>query len=162
MQPTIERTSDGFRLFASARIRQPRARVFGFFSDARNLERITPPLLKFSILTEGPIDMCVGALIDYRLRIRGLPLRWRTEITAWDPPHRFEDTQLKGPYRQWIHEHRFHDEGEWTRMEDTVHYRVLGGRLVNRLFVAPDVLKIFTYRNAMLQSIFGDADGGDV
>lgn len=158
MQPTIERTSRGFRLSASAHIQQPRDRVFEFFSDARNLESITPPLLKFSILTEGPIDMRAGTLIDYRIRIRGIPVKWRTEITRWDPPHLFEDTQLNGPYRQWIHQHRFYDEGDGTRMEDTVDYRVFGGRLVNRLFVAPDVLKIFTYRNQVLQSIFGDGD----
>lgn len=158
MKPKIVRTAGGFELTATARVQQPRSKVFEFFSDARNLERITPPMLRFSISTQGPIEMRVGALIDYKLRIRGIPIKWRTEITGWDPPFSFEDTQLKGPYRQWIHTHRFHDEGDWTRMEDTVRYRVLGGSLINRFFVAPDVLKIFAYRNDMLQTLFAESE----
>ena len=151
MKPQIRLHSGVFELRASVHLSQDIDVVFSFFSDARNLELITPPMLSFSTLTPSPIVMKVGALIDYRLKIRGLPLRWRTEITAWDPPHRFEDTQLKGPYRQWIHEHLFFKDGDGTRMEDIVRYKVLGGRLVNRLFVAPDVLRIFSYRNQILQ-----------
>ena len=151
MKPQIQMHRGAFELRASVHLSQDLYVVFNFFSDARNLELLTPPMLSFSTLTESPIVMKVGALIDYRLKIRGIPLRWRTEITAWDPPHRFEDTQLKGPYRQWIHEHRFCKEGDGTRMEDIVRYKVFGGRLVNRLFVAPDVLRIFNYRNQTLQ-----------
>jgi ligand-binding SRPBCC domain-containing protein len=151
MKPHIRLHDGAFELRASVHLSQDLDVVFNFFSDARNLELLTPPMLSFSTLTESPIVMKVGALIDYRLKIRGIPLRWRTEITAWDPPHRFEDTQLKGPYRQWIHEHVFCKEGDGTRMEDIVRYKVFGGRLVNRLFVAPDVLRIFNYRNQTLQ-----------
>ncbi|MCU0235224.1 MAG: SRPBCC family protein, partial [Thermoanaerobaculales bacterium] len=84
----------------------PLAEVFPFFAEARNLERITPGWLRFEVLTPGPIEMRAGALIDYRLRWRGVPLSWRTEIEAWEPPHFFIDRQLRGPYRLWRHQHR--------------------------------------------------------
>ena len=95
-----------------------------------------------------------GTLIDYALRIRGIPVKWRTRITVWDPPYRFVDEQLRGPYRQWIHEHTFTDEGSTTLMEDTVRYRVYGGALINKLFVQPDVTKIFNSRTEVLQKQF--------
>lgn len=79
--------------------------IFAFFCDAQNLESITPPWLKFEVLTPAPIELGEGALIDYRLRVRGIPLRWQSKITHWDPPHSFVDEQLRGPYRLWIHTH---------------------------------------------------------
>ena len=158
MKPQIRLHGGAFELRASVHLSQDLDVVFNFFSDARNLELLTPPMLNFSTLTESPIVMKVGALIDYRLKIRGIPLRWRTEITAWDPPHRFEDTQLKGPYRQWIHEHAFVDEGDTTLMQDMVRYKVLGGRLVHALLVKRDVVKIFGYRKQVLRDLWGDPD----
>ncbi len=101
-----------------------REQVFLFFSEADNLERITPPELGFSILTPLPIDMKEGAMIDYKLSLFGLSLTWRTLISTWDPPNMFVDEQVAGPYRQWIHTHRFIDEGDSTRMIDHVDYKL--------------------------------------
>src|SRR3954468_5820724 len=82
-------------------------KVFEFFSDAANLDALTPAWLHFNIVSETPIQMREGALINYKLRVRGFPIRWRTRINIWNPPHRFVDEQIRGPYRQWIHEHTF-------------------------------------------------------
>lgn len=129
--------------------------MFAFFSDAHNLDRITPPWLHFHVLTPPPIPMRVGQRIDYRLRIRGIPLRWQSAITAWEPPHRFVDEQQRGPYRAWIHEHTFEEKDGGTLARDEVKYAVFGGALVNRLFVERDVKKIFEYRAGKLGEIFG-------
>lgn len=134
----------------------PRARetVYPFFADARNLEAITPPWLKFKILTPGPIVMQVGTLIDYRLRVHGFPVRWQTEITAWKPPYGFVDEQRRGPYRQWIHTHTFEEQDGGTLCRDEVVYSVPGGEFINRLVVQRDVQTIFNYRYAALRQLF--------
>lgn len=134
---------------------RPREEVFPFFADAHNLERITPPLLRFRIVTPDPIEMRTGTLIDYRMRIRGLPVRWRSEITVWDPPHRFVDEQRRGPYRVWIHEHTFDEHDGGTLCHDRVRYAHLGGSLVHRFLVRPDIEKIFEHRREVLRGIFG-------
>ena len=120
--------------------------TFGFFADAGNLQRLTPPWLDFSILTPPPIEMAAGALIDYRIRVRGVPFRWQTEIAEWQPPFKFVDRQLKGPYRMWIHTHTFTAADGGTMVEDTVNYRPRGGALVNHLFVRRDLERIFVFR----------------
>jgi ligand-binding SRPBCC domain-containing protein len=135
--------------------------VFAFFADARNLEALTPAWLRFRILTPDPIRMGVGTRIDYRLRLHGLPLRWRSEITAWDPPRRFVDEQRRGPYRRWVHEHLFEPAGSRTRVRDRVVYAVPGGPLVARILVAPDLRRIFAYRAARLEERFGAAPPDD-
>lgn len=120
--------------------------VFPFFADAHNLEAITPPSLRFRIVTPAPIELGVGTFIQYALRIRGLPVRWDTLIQAWDPPHRFVDVQVRGPYRLWHHTHTFRDDGAGgTVMADTVRWASPFGRLTSRL-VAREVEAIFAFR----------------
>lgn len=145
-------------LFQSA-IWLPRRReeVFDFFGDALNLQAITPPFLNFTVLTPAPIEMRAGTLIDYKLRVRGIPLRWRTLISAWEPPCRFVDEQLRGPYRQWIHEHTFEEREGGTLAKDFVRYAVPGGALIERLFVRRDVEAIFAYRTKRLLELLGPA-----
>ena len=98
--------------------------------------------------------MAAGTRIDYRLRLHGIPLRWTSDITTWEPPFRFVDEQVRGPYRIWIHEHTFEEKPGGTVVRDNVRYSVLGGALVNRVFVRPDLRKIFGYRHARLREIF--------
>lgn len=144
------------RLQTELLLPESRDRVFEFFSDASQLETLTPPWIRFHIVTPLPIAMRPGALIDYKLRIRGLPVRWRSVISVWEPPVRFVDEQVHGPYKYWRHEHIFesHPSGG-TVVRDTIDYRVPGGRLINRLFVQPDVKRIFRYRLEKLKEVFG-------
>ncbi|HSQ59101.1 MAG TPA: SRPBCC family protein [Acidobacteriota bacterium] len=134
---------------------RPLEEVFPFFADARNLEELTPPFLRFQVLTPPPIPMASGTRIDYRLRLHGIPIRWQSEITAWEPMRMFVDEQRRGPYRAWIHTHRFAAKDGGTLVEDEVRYDVLGGSLVNALFVRNDVARIFAYREAKLRARFG-------
>lgn len=131
--------------------------VFTFFSSARNLEAITPPLLRFQVLTPEPIVLGPGAELDYRLSVRGVPVRWTTIIETWDPPHGFSDFQQQGPYALWHHTHRFEagDGGTW--MEDHVRYALpfgIIGRLAHWLVVRRDVESIFDYRARKIDEIF--------
>ena len=145
------------------RIEQPLERTFEFFADAGNLEAITPPWLGFRIVTSRPIDMGPGALIEYRLRLHGIPVRWRTGIEIWEPPHRFVDAQLSGPYALWHHTHTFEADGDdATLMRDRVRYR-LGfgplGDLALALFVRRDLERIFDFRReAIAELIERDAN----
>lgn len=129
--------------------------VFPFFVEARNLAAITPPWLRFEVLTPARIEMRVGTLIDYRLRVHGIPLRWRTEMAAWEPPYRFVDVQLRGPDTLWHHTHTFEERDGGTLCTDHVRYRLIGGALVNWLFVRRDVECIFCYRQERLHEILG-------
>ena len=126
--------------------------VFPFFAAARNLEAITPPWLGFRVVTPEPIAMAPGALIDYRLRLHGIPLRWRTRIAAWEPGERFVDEQLRGPYALWHHTHEFRPAaGGGTVMRDTVRYALpLGplGAVAHRALVRRDLDRIFDFRAA--------------
>jgi hypothetical protein len=151
----IERQAGGsYLLLADLWVPRPLGDVFPFFADAGNLELLTPPWLNFKILTPMPVTMREGLLIDYRIALHGIPMRWQSEISAWDPPHRFVDEQRKGPYRVWHHTHVFEERDGGTLCADRVEYRVFGGGPVNRLFVGPRVRKIFEYRRARMLELF--------
>ena len=143
-----------FELEREVRLARKLTEVFPFFADAANLDALTPPWLRFRILSAQPIWIAVGTLIDYRLRVRGFPMRWRSEITAWEPPHRFVDEQRRGPYRFWVHEHVFEEIDDSTVVRDHVRYAVPGGALIDRLFVRRDVERIFDYRRDRLRQLF--------
>ena len=150
-----------FTLSSRVVLPRPLRDVFPYFAEARNLEKLTPPWLRFEVLTPVPVEMAAGARIDYRLRLRGIPIRWQSEITAWEPPTRFVDEQRRGPYRLWIHEHRFEERDGMTVAEDFVRYAIPGGSLVHRLFVRRDVERIFEYRRDRMRLTFGAARGMD-
>ena len=144
-----------YTLRASMRLPVARAKVFAFFSDATNLARITPPAVGFRVRTPGKIEMRPGTLIDYTIRFHGIPIRWRTEITRWEPPHEFADVQQRGPYALWMHTHRFREEGGDTVIEDDVRYALpFGalGRLAHPL-VRRQLARIFGYRQEALERI---------
>jgi ligand-binding SRPBCC domain-containing protein len=127
----------------------PRTEAFEFFADAANLEEITPPWLNFRIVSPTPIDIRTGAIIEYKLSWRGIPIAWTTEIRKWNPPYEFVDTQIRGPYQLWHHTHKFEEVEGGTMMTDVVWYKVPGGPLgeiVHSMQVKRDVRKIFDYR----------------
>jgi ligand-binding SRPBCC domain-containing protein len=153
--------SDGLKIYtleARQFIAQPIDHVFEFFGRAQNLEAITPPMLRFRILTPEPIVMKAGTEIDYKLSLRGIPMRWKTVIESWDPPHEFVDRQARGPYKLWHHTHRFRAVEGGTDMEDTVRYGLpfgLLGDVVHALQVRRDVEEIFRYREARIRELVG-------
>ncbi len=143
----------------SQTVRTPRAEVFEFFAEAANLERLTPPFLGFNILTALPIEMRVGALIDYKIRLHGVPMKWKTRIAEYQPDDHFVDEQLAGPYKRWHHLHTFADApGGGTVIGDRVTYQLpFGplGRLVHTLFVRRQLRTIFDYRAQIMADRFG-------
>ncbi len=144
-------------LETETRLPRPLEEVFDFFKEAENLQQLTPPWLDFQILTPLPVEMKQGALIDYRLKLYGIPLPWKTEISLWEPPFRFVDSQLQGPYRKWVHTHTFEEMNGGTLMRDRVEYRLPGGvlaPLAHRLFVKRNVEAIFQFREAKMTEIF--------
>lgn len=152
---TSRRDPRGYRLTTEFLVSEPREQVFEFFADAFQLERITPAWLHFSVQTPRPIEMTIGTRIDYKLRLHGLPIRWRSKISEWQPPFRFVDEQLKGPYRYWHHVHTFERaDGGGTLVRDIVHYAVPFGFIIHPLLVRRDLTKIFEYRRETMGRIF--------
>ena len=146
-----------FELERTQAIARPPDAVFAFFSDPANLEAITPPWLRFRIV-EAPSRLARGSRLSYRLRLFGVPIRWRTEIVDWTPPRSFTDVQLSGPYRLWMHTHRFGPAPGGTEVYDNVRYRVPGGPLAplaQRLLVAGWLDEIFDYRCERLEELLG-------
>ena len=156
MSLSIKPSASGFRLEATCHVPAPLDVVFPFFSDARNLEQLTPKRLRFRILTQTDLEMHEGLLIDYRIMLGVIPMRWQSEITVWEPPFRFVDAQRRGPYRRWVHEHRFEPDGDSTICTDVVDYIVPGGRLVHALFVRRDLKRIFAFRKSAMERIFAE------
>lgn len=133
----------------------PRAEVFPFFADAGNLARLTPEELRFRFVTPLPMEMKVGALIEYRLSLFRVSFGWRTRITAWDPDEGFVDEQVRGPYRRWIHRHRFREVADGTEVEDEVEWALPlqpFGELAFPL-VRAQLERIFDYRTAAIRRI---------
>lgn len=150
--------ADTLRRFKqSLLIEAPVKKVFAFFSDPRNLQALTPDFLDFQVLGSLDQGTRAGQLIDYRLRYKGLPLRWRTLISQWDPPHGFVDVAVQSPYAFWNHQHRFVSAGRRTRMTDSVLYSLPFGRLgdwVAGAAVAADVERIFEHRSRVIRGLF--------
>jgi len=144
----------GHCLSTELQVTEPRQQVFEFFADAFQLETITPPWLHFSVETPRPIDMCNGTLIDYKLRLHGLPIRWRSRISLLKPPFQFVDEQVKGPYRYWHHLHTFDDAEGGTLIRDLVHYAVPLGFITHPLLVRRDLTRIFGFRREEMCRIF--------
>jgi ligand-binding SRPBCC domain-containing protein len=141
------------RIERSQLIRAPLPDVFAFFSQARNLEELTPPWLRFEVLSEEPVEMRPGTLIEYRLRLHGVPLRWVSRIEDWQPGRGFVDRQLRGPFRLWHHTHEFASEPRGTIMRDSVRYALpLGpiGTLAHMAFVRRDLSHVFDYRREQI------------
>jgi len=139
-------------------IPRPLAEVFPFFADASNLEAITPEFLNFQILTPRPIPLRPGSLIDYQIKLFGLPLKWRTRIEEFDPPKRFVDVQLRGPYKLWHHTHEFLETGGGTLMTDRVRYQLAFGplgSLAHILWVRRTLARIFDHRRQTIERLLG-------
>jgi ligand-binding SRPBCC domain-containing protein len=146
------------RLEREQLVDRPLREVFEFFSRAGNLERITPPWLSFGLITPEPIAMAAGTMIEYRLRLHGIPLGWLTKIDDWEENVRFVDRQVRGPYRLWRHQHEFASVAGGTRVRDRVDYELpLGplGEAARIAFVGRDLERIFDYRLATVARLLG-------
>jgi ligand-binding SRPBCC domain-containing protein len=146
-----------YRLERQQLIAAPREQVFEFFSKAENLEKLTPPFLRFRILTSLPIEMKRDQSIEYRIGLGGVPMGWLTRISEWQPPQRFVDEQRRGPYRYWHHSHEFQEADAGTSMRDVVEYELpLGplGQLAHALLVQRLLQRIFDYREQAVRGAF--------
>lgn len=129
--------------------------VFAYLSDVRNLNELTPSFMRFEIVSPLPVEMRVGTRIEYGLRFRGLRFRWQNEITVWNPPSRFAYEQRNGPFRRWSHEHWFEGKSPGSVTCDRVVWAANGGQALRRLWVDPNVRRIFVHRNRILEKRFG-------
>jgi hypothetical protein len=139
-------------------VARPLDEVFEFFSSASNLALLTPSQMRFEMITPEPIEMGPGTLLEYRLRVHGIPLRWISRIEVWEPGHRFVDRQIKGPYKLWLHTHEFEQTPEGTRVSDSVRYELplgLLGELGGMQLVGRDLARIFDYRRDAVMKLLG-------
>lgn len=146
-----------YKLVKSQFIEKPINEVFSFFEKPENLQEITPPYLNFKIITPSPIKMEVGQVISYKIKLRGIPIKWNSLISSYDPPNSFIDQQIKGPYAIWHHTHRFKEQDGGTLIEDEVKYAIpfsILGRILNYIFIKNDLKKIFLYREEKIGLIF--------
>ncbi|MBX7149010.1 SRPBCC family protein [bacterium] len=149
----ITKENDGYKLTSEKWANKPLKEVFSFFAEAQNLEKMTPAWLNFSIITPPPIVMKEGLLIDYKIKLFGVPMKWKTLISRWEPGKCFVDEQLKGPYKKWIHLHSFESSKGGTVCRDEVAFYPLGGALTMP-FVGFNLRKIFEYRGRVMDKIF--------
>ncbi len=143
-------------LYREQLVSRPLDEVFGFFARAGNLERITPPWLAFSLSTPEPDQMAIGTLLEYRLKLHRIPLRWISRIDRWEPGRAFEDVQVKGPYRLWHHRHEFRAAGGGTLVTDHVRYSLPFGPLgeaAHAALVERDLARIFAFRYAAVKEL---------
>lgn len=148
-----------YKLVKSQFIDTPINEVFSFFEKPENLQEITPPYLNFKIITPSPIKMEEGQVISYKIKLRGIPLTWKSLISLYDPPNSFIDEQIRGPYAIWHHTHTFKEEDGGTMIEDEVKYAIpfsIIGRICNHLFIKNDLNKIFQYRKEKISLIFNN------
>ncbi len=146
-----------YELIREQFIARPRREVFAFFEDIENLERITPAFMNFHVLTKKPVEIRKGTLIDYRIALFGLPMKWRTEITEYNPDETFVDLQIKGPYALWNHRHSFTEVEGGTLMQDYVQYAPpLGplGSLAHAIFIRRTLNRIFDFREETIRKVF--------
>lgn len=146
-----------YTLSFAQHVPRPLPEIFDFFSRAENLEVLTPPWLNFKILGVKPQPVQQGTLINYSLRVHGIPLRWTSEIVEWEPPHRFVDLQLRGPYKVWRHEHRFEADDGGTLIADTINLALpLGvlGQIAYKIKVKSDVQEVFAFRENKIRNLF--------
>jgi uncharacterized protein len=148
----------GYQVYeADQWVQRPIESVFEFFSAAENLERITPPWLNFHVVGKSTTSIQNGTLIDYNLKIKGVPVRWQSRIEQWEPPHKFVDTQIRGPYKYWHHLHTFETVRNGTWLHDRVHYRVPMGGLGQAVLgwqIRKDVETIFSFRTKTIREMF--------
>lgn len=157
-QLRIGRQPDGtYRLTCAILLERDLCEVFEFFSDPHNLALITPQRLRLEVNSQERVLIAHGTRIRYRFRVRGVPARWHSEITAWEPPHRFVDEQLRGPFRSWVHEHTFEEVTGGILARDEVTYTVPGGRPVHHLFVKRELQRLFGHRHRQLRQRLGAA-----
>jgi ligand-binding SRPBCC domain-containing protein len=146
------------KLETEQRVQRPLPEIFDFFARPENLQRITPPWLSFEIVGDPPAEVTPGLEIDYRLRVHGVPTKWRSSIDVFVPDREFIDRQLKGPYSVWIHHHQFEADGDATIIRDTVRYQIpfsVVGAAAHLLFVRRDLERIFAFRHRSVEEIFG-------
>lgn len=150
----FELNIDQGEIYCSVQLSKKSDEVFEFFSNANNLEILTPNFLKFKILGSLPDKIKLNDKIDYRLTLRYIPIKWRSEITVWEPNKRFVDEQIAGPYRKWVHEHLFIDNENGCLAIDKVKYKVWFGFIVDKLFVKKELERIFSFRANKLSELF--------